>query len=242
MADTLPAPIPSLGRDQVRSVDGWATHTLGIPGILLMENAGRGVAEVLLELEKSPPTLPVLIFCGPGNNGGDGFVIARHLSGRGWPVRVVLASEIAVYKGDARFHLDILQKCQIGIHDDSNMDLPAALAQTSWIVDALFGTGLTRPLEGYFADLVNTINQSGRPVLSVDLPSGLDGDTGLPLGPTVRARHTVAMVARRPGFDHPGSIEYTGTVHVTGIGLPAWSWSPNGPTLCKMTSGIGLPS
>lgn len=231
MADPLTYPLKTLGRDQVRSVDGWATNTLGIPGILLMENAGRGVAEVLLNLETSPPSLPVTILCGPGNNGGDGFVIARHLSGRGWPVQVVLASEATAYKGDARFHLNILEKCNIRIHYKSNFDLPAVLAQSSWIVDALFGTGLTRPLEGRFADLVTSINESGKPVVAVDLPSGLDGDTGLPLGPTVQATHTVAMVARRPGFDLPESATYTGFVHVTGIGLPNWSWGPNGPTL-----------
>lgn len=231
MGDDSSQPAQTLGRVQVRSVDGWAINTLGIPGMILMENAGRGVAEVLLGLEKPDPTLPVLVLCGPGNNGGDGFVIARHLSGRGWPVQVVLACEPEGYQGDARLHLDILKKCNIPIHIDCKSLLPKRMADSSWIVDALFGTGLTRPLEGRYADLVNTINQSGKPVLAVDLPSGLDGDSGLPLGPTVRATHTVAMVARRPGFDFPGSATYTGIVHVTGIGLPSWYWGPDGPTL-----------
>jgi len=231
MVDPTIHPARTLDREQVRSIDGWATNILGIPGIILMENAGRGVAEILYALEKSTPSKPVLILCGPGNNGGDGFVIARHLSGKGWPVKVFLASDATGYKGDARFHLDILEKCQIEISNESKMDLSSIISESSWIVDALFGTGLTRPLVGYFADLVNTINQSGKQVLAVDLPSGLDGDTGLPLGPTVRATHTVAMVARRPGFDLPESATYTGIVHVAGIGLPSWYWGQNGPTL-----------
>ena len=231
MDDPAAPGLPTLCRDMVRSVDGWAANTLGIPGILLMENAGRGVAEILISLEKSPPLLPVLIVCGPGNNGGDGFVIARHLSGRGWPVQVVLASEKNSYKGDARLHLEILEKCRIGIHYFVEIHLPDWIAKSSWVVDALFGTGLTRPPGGIFGDMIEAINRSGKPIIAVDLPSGLDGDPGRPLGPTIRATHTVAMVARRPGFDSAESANYTGIVHVTGIGLPSWHWGTNGPEL-----------
>ncbi len=222
-----------LGCSQVRAVDGWATKTLGIPGILLMENAGRGVAEVLLGLEPKPPVKPVLVVCGPGNNGGDGFVLARHLSGHGWPVRVLLGKGDKPCGGDAGFHLEIVRHCAIAVLHLDGTRLDREIAESSWIVDALFGTGLTRKMEGDLALLVTKINQSGRPVLAVDLPSGLDGDTGLPQGPTIRASHTVSMVARRPGFSHPESGKYTGKVLVTGIGLPAWHWGPTGPALCK---------
>ncbi len=222
-----------LGRDQVRAVDGWATKTLGIPGILLMENAGRGVAEVLVALESRPPNKSVLVVCGPGNNGGDGFVLARHLSGHGWPVRVLLAEGAKPYGGDAGFHLEILHKCQVAVLSMEGAHLDKEIAEASWIVDALFGTGLTRKIEGALAKLVTKINHSGNPVLAVDLPSGLDGDTGLPLGPTIRALNTVTMVSKRPGFSHPDSAEYTGKVHVTMIGLPAWHWGPAGPALSK---------
>ncbi len=222
-----------LGRDQIRAVDGWATKSLGIPGILLMENAGRGVAEVLLGLESCPPIKPVLVICGPGNNGGDGFVLARHLSGHGWPVRVLLAQGGASYSGDAGFHLGILLKCGLAVLSMKGASLDKELAGASWIVDALFGTGLTRAIEGDLATLVTKINHSGCPVVSVDLPSGLDGDSGLPLGPTIRASNTVTMVSKRPGFSQPKAEEFTGRVHVTGIGLPAWHWGPTGPALCK---------
>jgi NAD(P)H-hydrate epimerase len=227
-----------LSTEQVRSVDAWAARTLGLPGIILMENAGRSVAEVLTSLVATPPEKPVLILCGPGNNGGDGLVMARHLHGAGWPVFVVLGCEPDAYKGDALFHCQILFHCGIA-WERASVFFEALKASSaiwdgySWVVDALFGTGLKRALISPFFDWVEAVNRSGLPVLSVDLPSGLDGDTGQPLGTAIRATHTVAMVALRMGFAEPRAKEFLGTTHVASIGLPAWEMTSGGPTLAN---------
>lgn len=223
---------------QVRSIDAWAAGELGIPGILLMENAGRSAADLLRALQPSVPQKPVAVLCGPGNNGGDGFVVARHLDGAGWPVVVVPASDSARLKGDALFHWEILKRS--GIEVKTAQDLVASAAgeanpwsEFSWIVDALFGTGLSRALEEPFASLIGEVNASGVLVLAIDVPSGLDGDTGLPLGPTIKASHTICMVASRKGFAETRSVEYTGKVHIGSIGLPAWKMNLSTPDLAK---------
>jgi NAD(P)H-hydrate epimerase len=218
----------TLSREQVRELDRRAAEGFGIPGIVLMENAGRGCAELLMRL--NPTKQPVVILCGPGNNGGDGFVIARHLDNQGWPVDVqtVAKNGNPDQPGDADVNFDILFTSGIPFtqfHPDHftqpQLDVIAKRTKRpGWIVDALFGTGLTRPLGSPYADLVALVNASGNPVLAVDLPSGLDCDTGEPLGPTVRATHTATFVAPKKGFLNSKSKEWTGEVHVIDIGAP----------------------
>ena len=170
----------------------------------------------------------MVIVCGPGNNGGDGGVVARHLDARRFPVRVVWFARRDQIKGDAETQRGIVERSEIPqevwfeTHDEppGPTDLEALLADADWLVDGLFGTGLTRPVEGMFAEVVAAMNRSGKPILALDLPSGLDADSGRPLGLAVRAAATVTFVARKQGFDAPEADAYTGEVFVVDIGLP----------------------
>jgi NAD(P)H-hydrate epimerase len=202
----------TLTRAQVRELDRRAIEEYGVPGIVLMENAGRGAAEVLMQL--NPDRRPVMIVCGKGNNGGDGFVIARQLDIHGWPVRLVVAAESGRAVGGDAAVMDKITAAA-GISRAAEIAGPAI-----WCVDALFGTGLTGPIREPYEHMVAAINGGSARILAVDIPSGLDCDTGKPLGPCVRADHTVTFVAPKAGFANPESREWTGEVHVVGIGAP----------------------
>jgi NAD(P)H-hydrate epimerase len=216
----------TLTRDAVRELDRRAIAGFGVPGVVLMENAGRGCAELLMRL--NPERAPTVILCGPGNNGGDGFVIARHLDNRGWPVSVQIVARHNRQAGDADVNFDILFTSGIAYtqyrpdyFEQTHRDLFLRhYGPAGWVVDALFGTGLARPLGAPFDWLVGVVNDSGKPVLAVDIPSGLDCDTGEPLGPTVKAAHTATFVAPKQGFLNLRSKEWTGEVHVIDIGAP----------------------
>jgi NAD(P)H-hydrate epimerase len=211
-----------LSREEVRALDRRAIEELGVPGVVLMENAGRGAAEVLISLGCKGP---VVICCGKGNNGGDGFVIARHLDNRSIPVRVLLFADPAQLTGDAAVNYQIVAQSGLGIsiYERESLNegkVRSELAKAEWIVDALFGTGLTGPVRKPFDQIIKCINESNRRVLAVDIPSGLDCDTGQPLGPTVRADHTVTFVAQKKGFANHLAKSWTGQVHVVDIGAP----------------------
>ena len=216
----------TLTRDAVRELDRRAIEGFGVPGLVLMENAGRGCAELLMRL--NPARTPTVILCGPGNNGGDGFVIARHLDNAGWPVLPHVVARHDHHTDAAGTNFDILYAS--GIHftqyrpdhfDQPHRDLfLRQFATAGWVVDALFGNGLTRALGAPFDWLVGVVNGSGKPVLAVDIPSGLDCDTGEPLGACVRAAHTATFVAPKRGFLNPDSNAWTGEVHVIDIGAP----------------------
>ena len=213
---------PTLTRTQVRELDRRATAEFGVPSVVLMENAGRGVAELLLELGVAGK---VVICCGKGNTGGDGLVIARHLDRRRIPVTVLLFAEPGEVAGDARINLDIIRQSSVPL-----LPMPrpmpelgtirALLASADWVVDALFGTGLSGPIKGPLAEVVELINANRTRVLAVDLPSGLDADTGDPLGPTVKADQTATFVAYKLGFLSPVAYAWTGAIHVIDIGAP----------------------
>jgi NAD(P)H-hydrate epimerase len=211
-----------LTRDEVRALDRRAIEELGVPGVVLMENAGRGAAELLRSLGVRGT---VSICCGKGNNGGDGFVIARHLDNRNIAVRVLLFARPEELTGDAAINFHIIRKSGVPliIHHETPLDLAGVrseLVSAEWVVDALFGTGLTGPVRAPFDQVIGTINECRTRVLAVDIPSGLDCDTGRPLGSTVRAHHTATFVARKKGFAVPGTVEWTGEVHVIDIGAP----------------------
>lgn len=218
----------TLTRAQVRDLDRRATQEYGIPGIVLMENAGRGCAELLMKL--NPEKKPTVILCGPGNNGGDGFVMARHLDNAGWEVEVKVIAVNNGLSADATVFFETLWgsgihfgRCDPGYFLDPivyNQFQSLQFDPASWVVDALFGTGLSRPLADPFNELASIINDSGKPVLAIDIPSGLDCDTGEPLGPCVRATHTATFVAPKQGFLNPASRAWTGEVHVIDIGAP----------------------
>ena len=212
-----------LSRSEVRAVDALASERFGVPTLILMENAGRGAAEWLLSrLEDVGRKQPrVLILCGPGNNGGDGGVVARHLDLRGVAVTVVGFSAPANLKGDAAVQWSILQKSGLAPEVLTSTDtLAARVAEADWVVDGLLGTGLTRPVEGLLAEVIMMVNQSGKSVAALDIPSGLDADTGQPLGIAIKATATLTFVARKFGFDQLGASEYLGEVAVISIGAP----------------------
>ncbi len=211
-----------LSREQVRAIDRRAIEEFGVPGAVLMENAGRGAAEVLLALGARGP---VVVCCGKGNNGGDGFVIARHLDNRSVPVRVLLFARPEELTGDAALNYEIVRRSGIPIKVRGGQAVDVAalrqeLAAAEWVVDALFGTGLAGAVRPPFDAVIAAINASAAKVLAVDIPSGLDCDTGEPLGATVRAQHTVTFVAPKKGFAQPAAREWVGEVHVADIGAP----------------------
>jgi NAD(P)H-hydrate epimerase len=213
--------IPSLTRRQVREVDLRAIRDYRMSGLVLMENAGRGAAELL---ERLGIHGPVLICAGKGNNGGDGFVIARHLDQHGIEAPVLLFAEPDQLSGDAAANFQILQAARhpvqlLGTAPDRQR-LDTLLAGADWIVDALLGTGTTGLVREPYLTAIQAINRAGKKILAVDLPSGLDCDTGQPLGECVRASHTVTFVARKVGFELPPAQLYTGIVHVAEIGVP----------------------
>lgn len=211
----------SLTRSQVRDVDARAIQQYGLPGIVLMENAGRGAAELIVRLGIAGP---VVVCAGKGNNGGDGFVIARHLELRGIAVSVLLFCHPTDLTGDASVNYRVLEVARIPLvvlgTAPGAADLDARLSAADWIVDALLGTGTKGTIREPFLTAIGAINRAGRKILAVDLPSGMDCDTGQPLGTCVRADHTATFVARKVGFDAPGAEQFTGQVHVIHIGVP----------------------
>jgi NAD(P)H-hydrate epimerase len=213
--------IPGLTRQQSRDIDRRAREEYGMSGLVLMENAGRGVADCLCELG---PLGPVVICCGKGNNAGDGFVIARHLDLRGHPVRVILCGDPEGFAGEAAANFEILRKSDIPLDTlperGGSQWLDRQLALAAWIVDALLGTGARgepRPPADW---VIDRINAAAAPKLAVDLPSGLDCDSGQPSSHTVRAAHTCTFVAPKQGFFAAEAAPYLGQVHVLDIGAP----------------------
>ncbi len=213
-------------RDQVRGFDSWAIKELGMPGVVLMENAGRSCAELVRDKLSQVANPKVCIFCGSGNNGGDGYVIARHLLNYGFEVCVVLCGDREKVKGDAKINLEVLEEMGQAIEildpggDDISMRVRTVAAQTDMIVDALFGTGLQGQLRGNYINLIESINSLGRPVLAVDIPSGLDCDTGEALGTAIKADCTVTFVAVKKGFSVGSDVrQYTGEIYVASIGI-----------------------
>jgi NAD(P)H-hydrate epimerase len=208
-----------LTRDQARDLDRRAIDGLGMPGAVLMENAGRNAAELLRALGARGP---VAVCCGPGNNGGDGFVVARHLDNAAVPVRVLLFTPAEKLAGDALVNYRVLTGGGVAVEtltDAADAALRQRLAGCDWVVDALFGSGQRGPLRPPFDRVVRAVNASGARVLAVDLPSGLDCDTGRPQDPTVRATHTATIAAPKKGFGEPGAAEWTGAVHVIDMGV-----------------------
>lgn len=219
----------ALTRQQSREVDRIAIERYGFSGLVLMENAGRGATDVLLQQDVellNSGDQRVVILCGKGNNAGDGFVIARHLELRGVRVLVVLLAAADEISGDAKSNLDILSRIHTPILDLSAAeDLANALdSQTGnsrWIVDAMLGTGAQGEPREPVATAIRWMNEQPAQRLAIDVPSGLDCDTGQAASTTVRADHTCTFVAPKRGFLKPESQEYLGTIHIVSIGVPA---------------------
>jgi NAD(P)H-hydrate epimerase len=206
-----------LTRAQVREIDRRAIEHYRIPGIILMENAARAAVDVAWTLRGGHGSIAIL--CGGGNNGGDGLAIARHLHNRGAEVVIFLLGDAAKYQGDALCNYQIVQAMKLPCIRASSGHFTGCL-QPALIIDAAFGTGLTHTPRTPFAEIAAAINRWGPPVLAIDLPSGMDCDTGEPLGACIRATQTITFVAEKAGFASPSSREYTGPITVGDIGCP----------------------
>jgi len=217
---------PVLSRDESRKVDVVAVEQYGIPGIGLMENAGRSVVDSLEKFGLTPKpnaVCDVLICCGKGNNAGDGFVIARHLTIRGFLPVVWLFASPRELTGDAAANYRILIRCGVPVcvFDGTWEGFDRVLQNADWVVDALLGTGAEGAPREPFAEVIRRINGAAKKnVLAVDLPSGLDADTGVPHQPTIQATHTCTFFAKKQGFLKPEAVPILGQLHVLDIGLP----------------------
>jgi hydroxyethylthiazole kinase-like uncharacterized protein yjeF len=225
--------IPILSRAQMRAYDRYAIEACHVPGVVLMENAGRGAADVAARL--LPGGLVgarVVVVCGAGNNGGDGFVVARHLWSRGADVRVFLAGSPERVFGDARInhdsYLDLGGQVTLvkppppgeALAKGGLAELEAALGLADLVVDALFGTGLDRAIAAPMAAIIEAINRAPGRRLALDIPSGLDADSGAPLGACVEAHDTVCFGHLKVGLLTPQGARLAGRVHVCDLGVP----------------------
>ncbi|MHC5075959.1 MAG: NAD(P)H-hydrate epimerase [Planctomycetota bacterium] len=217
---------PIMTRNEVRDFDSWAINELGIPGVVLMENAGRSCAELIKEKLTAVPGARICIFCGKGNNGGDGYVIARHLLNSGFEVITVLCGQRKQICGDAKTNLDILEQIYKPVKeiDIETCDIPSTVksftSDCKMIVDALFGTGLKGELKTGYKQLIDYINAQLIPTFAVDIPSGLDCDTGEPLDAAIKAECTVTFAAMKKGFvSNVHAHQYTGQIYIASIGI-----------------------
>jgi NAD(P)H-hydrate epimerase len=217
-----------LTRQEIREVDRVAIEQYGIPGVVLMENAGRGVAEHIIKaLGGSVEGRRVTIVCGGGNNGGDGYVIARYLHNADAEVLILLASDPEQLKGEAAVHYRIAR--QMGLNmvpcqtAEQVQHATTPLLRSDCIVDALLGTGFAGEVRSPLRELIegiNTVGLHGIKVVAVDIPSGLDCDTGQPGGVAVRASLTVTFVAPKVGLLADAAAGYIGHIAVVDIGVP----------------------
>ena len=187
-----------------------ATVEAGIPGIQLMESAGRAVAD---QIRLHYIRRPTLVLCGPGNNGGDGFVVARLLQQAGWSVEVALFGDKSALKGDAA----LAAAKWLGLVATLG---PKAVSGQTLVVDALFGAGLKRPIEGVVRRTLEKIVEAAIQILAVDVPNGIDGDTGAVLGYAAKATHCITFRPKKTGHGLLPGRTYCGDIHVEGIGTP----------------------
>ncbi len=213
-----------LNAAQMRDADRQTVDDIGIPSMVLMENAGRQVVAALEAAYDDLPDRHVAVLCGCGNNGGDGFVVARTLYQRGVEVSVFVIGSLKTVKGDARLNVEILGRLGITvveIADEQAWELHfSEISKCELIVDAIFGTGLKSPLAGMLETVVADINASLIPVISVDLPSGLSADHAEPIGDCIRAAITVTLAAPKLPLVLPPGESKAGNIVVADIGIP----------------------
>jgi NAD(P)H-hydrate epimerase len=218
-------PGEALTCQQIRELDVLAIEHVGIPGMVLMENAGRAIAEFTHGTLVHPAAARVLILCGTGNNGGDGFVVARHLHNAGVRVAVVLAGAAEQVRGDAATNLRVLQRMGLRLIDGWTAagleEVRREAEQADVIVDALLGTGSHGAPRRVLIDLIRIANAAPRARrIAIDIPSGLDADSGQVHPACFRAEATVTMVAAKVGFAAPAAVPLVGRVVVVDIGVP----------------------
>ena len=207
---------------EAKQLDTKANDKFGISTLILMENAGRAVAQEIIKILKAKPK-KIVIFCGKGNNGRDGFVSARHLLAHSIKPYIFLAGRINKVCKEARVNLEILLKLKQNIIevDEENLTLVKnSISEYDLIIDALLGVGLSGEVRGIFRDLIGIVNSSKAYVLSVDIPSGLDATQGKVLGCCVKADKTVTFVAKKRGMVLGEGRKFCGRVVVRDLGIP----------------------
>ncbi|MCS7233717.1 MAG: NAD(P)H-hydrate dehydratase [Synergistetes bacterium] len=211
--------------EEMREIDRYAIEKLGIPGIILMENAGLktviGMREVIPNLLEKR----ILIVAGKGNNAGDGFVVARHIFNLGGEVKVALCSPSSEIKGDALINFEIAKNIGVCLLEIGSIDeLRMLLDWSDIVVDALLGTGVRGEVKGFFAEVIKEVNLAGKPIVAIDLPSGLEASSGRVYGPCIRANWTFTMCLPKLGlWVYPGAY-YSGQIFVVDISVPSWVW------------------
>ena len=204
---------------QAKAFDLFAQEKLGIPSIVLMENAGRRVAEEAVRMARSLGGLVVGIICGVGNNGGDGFVAARHLLNAGVKVSLFIIGSKDKLKNDPKTNLSILLKMGQKVKWIRSVKDLSGIKKSDLLIDALFGIGLHSRITGIYLAVINYLNQARIPILAVDVPSGLDADSGNALGAAVQAKRTVTFIAAKKGFFRKDGPRHCGRIVVADIGI-----------------------
>ena len=213
-----------LNAAQMREADRRTIDDIGIPSLVLMENAGRQAVAAMEAVYSDLAERQVAVLCGRGNNGGDGFVIARTLLQRGVSVSVFLIGRVAEVRGDARVNLEILGRLGltvVEVADSQAWELHfSEVSDCTLIVDAIFGTGLNAPIAGFIESVITDVNASGIPVVAIDLPTGLSADLPEPIGPSIEAGLTVTLAAPKlPLVLPPGELR-AGDIVIADIGIP----------------------
>jgi NAD(P)H-hydrate epimerase len=212
---------PHLTREQVRRIDQMAMDRYGLTGLVLMENAGRNAADIIDRAYQ--PAGSVIIFCGAGNNGGDGYVIARHLHNANWGVRVVAAGDRSKMTPDARANCAIIEAMDLDLLDAPDRERQRAAVESispqDIVIDALLGTGFQGEVRSPTDALISGINKMPRRALvAIDVPSGLDSNTGTSSNATIKADLTITFVALKQGF--AAAAPYVGRIEIADIGAP----------------------
>ncbi|HOV80412.1 MAG TPA: NAD(P)H-hydrate dehydratase [Bacillota bacterium] len=228
--------------EEMKALDRAAIEQYGIPGLVLMENAGRCVVEVIRQVLGEVRDKVITVFIGKGNNGGDGLVIARHLLNAGAGVKVLSLVNPDEIKGDAKANLEIWRKMEQKVfslhHGDVINVVRLALMNTDLIVDAIFGTGFRGRAGEKAGRVIEALNGSGKPIVAVDVPSGLDADTGKVRGPCIQAAHTVTFALPKLGLILEPGAGYAGRLHITDISIPSVLVEKTCPQRYLITAGL----
>lgn len=210
--------------DQMQELDRKAIEIYHIPGIVLMENAGRKAAEVILDTFPEIQKKRIAIIAGKGNNGGDGFVIARYLLNQGIPVKVILLTDPTSLRGDAQTNFNIFFRMKgevIPVPSSKDYQkLKRDLEKFDLLIDGIFGTGLDAEVRGYYREVIDHLNTLKKLIIAIDIPSGLDANNGRPLGTAIRASHTITFGLPKVGHLASPGLNYVGEVKVVDIGIP----------------------
>jgi NAD(P)H-hydrate epimerase len=210
--------------EEMQELDRKAIETYRIPGMILMENAGRGAAEAITNTFPDIHKKKIAIIAGKGNNGGDGFVIARYLLNQGVSVRVYLLTDPKGLRGDAETNFSIFQRMKGEILSVASskdyVKVKKDLEKFDILVDGIFGTGLDAEVRGYYREVIDHLNTLQRPIVAIDIPSGLDANTGKPFGTAIRASLTITFGLPKVGHLIPPGLGYVGEVKVIDIGIP----------------------